>query len=115
MTKQELIKMMGDEDKANWALQRVLEQIKPDFVIMCLKAYADQKTAEYTQKNESGYYTENSSFPEGFNLFSVDDDHPLAIQYDKNRKRQIEKAGDLTLATFAKNMHVHALWNVPAK
>lgn len=26
MTKQELIKMMGDEDKADWALLRVLEQ-----------------------------------------------------------------------------------------
>lgn len=109
MTKYELIQMMGDEDKANWAMERVLENVKKDFVRMCLKAAADKYEAEYKAKEASGYYTEFSSFPEGFNLWTaMANGDPLAEQYDKDEARQIERSGDKMVVNFARNMWLHA-------
>lgn len=110
MKKEELIRMMGDEDKANWAMEKVLENVKADFVIMCLKATAEKADRVIKEKTESGYYKEFSQFPEYFNLWTaMANDDPLAEQWDKNRAREIEEAGDRMSATFAKNMYVHAV------
>ena len=112
MTKQELIQMMGDEDKANWAMERMLENVKRDFVLMCLKATADKYEAEYNAKVENGYYKEFSKFPENFNLWTaISNGDPLAEQWDKNEERQIEQCSDMRMKNFAGNMYTHALWH----
>ena len=113
MTKQELIKMMGDEDKANWAMDRILESVKPDFVLMVLKSVAKAAEKKYTEREESGYYEEFSHFPEGFSLWSEPEDSPLAKQFDNNRERESEQGGDKMYMNFTKNMYTHALWNKP--
>ena len=113
MTKQELVKMMGNEDKAMWAMERLLESVKPDFVLMVLKDIADTANKKYTERTQSGYYEEFSRFPDDFNLFSVPDDSPLAKQYEENTWRKIEEQADKTYKTFTNNMYCHALWNKP--
>lgn len=113
MTKQELIKMMGNEDKANWAMERILESVKPDFVLMVLKNVAKDAKKKYTDREESGYYEEFSHFPEGFSLWSEPEDSPLAKQYANNTEREIEQSGDKLYMNFTNNMYVHALCNKP--
>lgn len=111
MTKQELISMMGNEDKANWAMERMLEAIKPEFVIMVLKATADAAKQRVEGREASGYYTEFSEFPEGFNYWSASEE--LQEQFDKDRDRQIEHDGDRQTAAFTMNMWVHAINHKP--
>lgn len=36
MTREDLIRMMGNEEKAEEALEAILENIKPAFVTMCV-------------------------------------------------------------------------------
>ena len=111
MTKQELIEMMGSEDKADWAMNRLLESVKPDFVVMVLKAYAEQKEKELKEKEASGYYEEYSEFPEGFNVWNATPEQEQ--QWDENERREVEHSGDKMTATFAKNMYIHAHGHKP--
>lgn len=37
MTREDLIRMMGSKEKAEEALEAILENIKPRFVTMCVK------------------------------------------------------------------------------
>lgn len=113
MTKQELIQMMGNEDNADWAMECLLESVKPDFMLMVLKSLADAAEKKHTERTESGYYKEYSSFPDGFSLWSEPDDSPLARQYYENQRRQIEESGDMIERNFTRNMYTHALWNKP--
>lgn len=113
MTRKELVKMMGNEDKAEWAMDRLLESVKPDFVLMVLKSLADAADKKYTERKGSGYYKEYSSFPDGFSLWSEPDDSPLANQYHENAQREIEESGDMMDRNFKRNMYIHALWNKP--
>ena len=109
MTKQDLIKMMGDEDNADWAMARILEAVKPDFVVTVLKANADKLEKELKKKEANGYYTEFAEFPEDFNLWREPEGSPLSIQWDNNMQKEIEHSGDKTSALFARNMWVYAL------
>ena len=109
MTKQELIKIMGSEDGAEYAMIQVLKMIKPDFVITCLEINRDQTEAKYNERKANGYYTEFSEFPAYFNLFSEASDSPLVKQYWENRYREIEEDGDKSAAIAARNMYAHAM------
>lgn len=113
MTKQDLILMMGNEDKANWAMDKILENIKPDFLIAILRHIKNDAETRYKERCESGYYDEFSTFPPDFNLFSVEDDSPLSRQYVNDARRQIEKAGDRASVNFARNVYSHAINNKP--
>lgn len=109
MTRFELVKMMGDNDKADWAMNKILEAVKPDFVVMVLKANANALEKEIKEKEENGYYTEFAEFPEDFNIWREPEGSPLSIQWDNNTQREIEHDGDKMSARFASNMWVHAL------
>ena len=37
MTKQELIEMTGSEEQANYTVQIILKQLKPEFVRQCVR------------------------------------------------------------------------------
>lgn len=110
MTKQELIAMMGNEDRAKWVMDRVLEAVKPDFVVAVLKAKADAAKQILQDKEESGYYTEFNEFPADFNYWGASEE--MQQRYDQNSDREYERCGDKKFATLTENMWVHAVNNV---
>jgi hypothetical protein len=107
MTKQELIMMMGNEDRAQWVMERVLGAVKPDFVVAVLKAEAEAAKQRLKDKEESGYYSEFSEFPEGFNYWHASEE--MQQRYDQNEAREYERCGDKQFVTFTSNMWVHAV------
>lgn len=110
MTKQELVEMMGSEENAVYAMLKVLECVKKEFVRSCLKASADNLETQIKLKESSGYYSEFNTFPKDFNLWeAMSTGDPLADQYEKNEMREIEQAGDRQTLTFARNMWVRSM------
>lgn len=107
MTKQELITMMGNEDRAEWVMEQVLGAVKPDFVVAVLKAEAETARKQYYNRIEHGYYTEFSEFPKDFNYWSASEE--MQQRFDKDEDRQIEKEADRQTMTLATNMWVHAV------
>ena len=52
MTRSELVKMMGSEERADWMMEQILASIKPAFVAMILKTMAKaQETTEEQKQN----------------------------------------------------------------
>lgn len=114
MTKQELIAKMGNEDRANWVMEELLRNVKPEFIRMMLKAKADNMDEKIKHREANGYYMDDTKFPEDFNVFSYE----LAIEsgnddgtkaealrlYDEYNQRQLEKASDQRTKNFYHNM-----------
>ena len=62
MKKQELIEMTGSEEQANYAVQIILEQLKPEFVRQCVKAeLAGVEVKIKTLKEKDVIYTSNGT------------------------------------------------------
>lgn len=113
MTKQELVSMMGNEDRAEYAMIQVLKMVKQDFVIAALKANLTEAEKVCKERNDTGYYTEfDDGFPEDFNLLHeelTNPDNPLIEQYNKMEERHFEKASDNATRVAANNMYTHAI------
>lgn len=113
MTKQELVQLMGNEDRAEYAMLQVLKMVKKDFVIAALKANMNEAERVYKGKKESGYYTEFDKFPEDFNLLHEElnnPESPLIEQYNNYESRHLEEASDEATMIAAGNMYTHSLW-----
>lgn len=110
MTMQELITMMGDEDSANWVKDRLLEAVKPEFVVTILQTLADETEKWFHDREESGYYSELLPFPEDFCYWSASEE--MQDKFDQAEARLFEKAGDRAVMTMTKNMWVRALNNM---
>lgn len=62
MTKQELIEMTGSEEQANYTVQIILKQLKPEFVRQCVKAeLAGVEAKVKTLKEKDVIYTSNGT------------------------------------------------------
>lgn len=120
MTKAELIKMMGDEDKADWMIEQILRSIKPGFVMSILKLKKSEADGVYASKKQSGYYAEGEEalkqIPDGFSLFG-DENNPEwqenKKKYDLWEERRREEQGDRMWMNFTHNVYTHAMWNKP--
>lgn len=55
MTKQELIKMVGNEDRAEAAMMILLKNVKFDFIRMCLKSELQDIENEIKEYEKQGY------------------------------------------------------------
>lgn len=55
MTKQELIKMAGSEDQAEYAMLILLKNVKPEFVKMCIYAELQEAEAQIKEYEKSGH------------------------------------------------------------
>ena len=63
MTKQELIKMAGNEDQAEYAMRILLKNVKSEFVRMCLKSELQDIENEIKEYEKQGYiYYANQGF-----------------------------------------------------
>lgn len=120
MTKQELIKMMGDEDKADFAMALILESIKPEFVMAVLKTKKEKAEKLYEERTKSGYYDEGNkarkTIPEGWSLWGDEDDPEWQKENEKYKlweTRYTEEQADRSAKTLFNNLYVHALWNKP--
>jgi hypothetical protein len=112
MTKQDLIKMMGSEDRAEYAMIQVLKVIKPDFIVAALKANKAEAERVYNERKASGYYTEFDGFPEDFNVIHeelTNPDNPLLEKYNNWEKRHWEEASDNQNRIAASNMYTHGM------
>ena len=107
MTKQELIKMMGNEDRADWALNLVLEMVKPELVRTAIKVKLQAAEKHYTERETSGYYEEGEkalrSLPEDFNLWSATPEQEATYQIWEDRRR--EESEDRASVIFFRNMY----------
>lgn len=64
MTKQELIKMAGNEEQAEYAMLILLKNVKPEFVRMCMKNELEEvetKIKEYEGLGYIVYYNQHYS------------------------------------------------------
>lgn len=112
MTKQDLIKMMGNEDRAEYAMNQVLKMIKPEFIVVALKANKVEAEKIYNERKDSGYYTEFDGFPEGFNLIHEElynPDSPLLEKYNNWEKRHLEEDSDNLTRIAASNMYMYGM------
>ena len=121
MTKQELIKMMGDDDKANFMMELILESIKPEFVMTVLKLKKEKYEKLYKEREQSGYYDEGNkarkTIPEGWSLYGNEEDPEWLKEYEKYQlweTRYREEQADRSAKTLFANLYCHALWNKPA-
>lgn len=55
MTKQELIKMVGNEDRAEYALNILLKNLKPQFIKMCVENELKEVESKIKEYQEKGY------------------------------------------------------------
>jgi hypothetical protein len=55
MTKQELIKMAGNEDQAEYAISVLLKNVKPEFVRICMKNELERVKEEIKKYMAQGY------------------------------------------------------------
>ena len=110
MTKQELIEMMGNEDRADWAMNLVLESVKPALVRTAIALKLKEAEREYKEKTESGHYAEGKkaldSLQEDFNLWHATPEQEATYQIWEDR--QHEEAADRMALTFLRNMNAYA-------
>lgn len=55
MTKQELVKMTGSEEQAEYAMEILLKHIKPDMIRLAVKAELDSINKEIEVLKDEGY------------------------------------------------------------
>lgn len=110
MTKQELIDMMGNEDRAGWAMNLVLESVKPGLVRTLIKLKLDEAEKIYNDRKESGYYEEGdkalSSLPEDFNLWNATPEQEALYKIWEDLGH--EESADRMTVTFLRNMDAAA-------
>ena len=110
MTKQELIEMMGNEDRADWAMTLVLESIKPALVRTAIELKLKEAERTYEEKKRSGYYAAGEdalrSLPEDFNYWHATPEQAAASQIWEDRQR--EESSDRMTLTFLRNMNAAA-------
>lgn len=114
MTKAELIERMGNEDRANWVMEEILRNIKPDFIRMILKANCERQSEKIKEREATGYYMDRVNLPDDFNLWSYmkavedgEDDGSKAAAIEacqEQERRQLEKCSDRQTANFYGNM-----------
>lgn len=114
MTKQELIQMMGNEDRADWAINLILDSIKPALVRAAIEQKLKKAEQEYKDREKSGYYAEGekalASLPEDFNYWHATPEQAATYQIWEDRKR--EEASDRMTVTFLRNMAATANSNL---
>lgn len=114
MTKAELIERMGNEERANWIMEEILRNVKPDFIRLILKANCDSQAKKIKEREASGYYMDGAVLPDDFNLWSYmkavedgEDDGTKAAAiklFEEQDRRQLEKCSDRQTANFYGNM-----------
>lgn len=111
MTKQELIEMMGNEDRADWAIDLVLASIKPALVRTLIELKLKEAERTYKERTESGYYAEGekalASLPEDFNYWHATPEQEAVYRIWEDRRR--EESSDRSAVTFLRNMNA-ASW-----
>lgn len=60
MTREELVKMTGSEEQADYALELVLKQVTQSFVTSCVKAEENALEAQIKAELEAGYIWKNN-------------------------------------------------------
>ena len=53
MTRSELVKMMGSEERADWMMEQILASIKPAFVAMILKTKAEEAAGTQSKPEQN--------------------------------------------------------------
>lgn len=110
MTKQELIEMMGDEDRADWAMDLVLESVKPALVRTLIELKRKEAERTYNEQMKSGYYAAGEkalkSLPEDFNYWNATPEQEATYQIWEDRRR--EESSDRSAVTFLRNMNAAA-------
>lgn len=110
MTKQELINMMGNEDRAGWAMNLVLESVKPALVRTLIKLKLDEAEKAYNDRVKNGYYAAGEealhSLPEDFNLWNATPEQEALYKIWEDRGH--EESADRMTVTFLRNMNAAA-------
>ncbi len=110
MTREDMIELMGNEDRADWAIDLVLASIKPEFVRAAIRVKREAAERLVKEREQGGYYAEGrkalDSLPEGFNLWNATPEQEAIYQIWEDRQR--EASGDKMTVTFLRNMEAAA-------
>lgn len=62
MTKQELIKMVGSEEQANYAMEIVLKNLRPDFIRSVVRLELKSIDQEIQSMKDAGFIVTNNGY-----------------------------------------------------
>ena len=90
MTRKELVEMTGSEEQANYALEIMLKQLKPEFISSCVKAELSDVNAKISElKSKDIIYAANGSEHVNWGAGSDDCYTADSLLYKRNRVKSL--------------------------